>query len=168
METIELNVEPLTVKAFEAFGDVIEVNDTYRHFTINEGFSERYHDLAQLDLLQQGGRALVNIFRTKPKSFPIQIEQMESHPLSSQAFIPLGEEPYLVVVAPRGTFNEEAIKVFLAQSNQGVNYHAGIWHHYSLALNKRSDFLVIDRGADDENCIEVRLKKVRIIKQVTR
>ena len=47
--------------------------------------------------------------------------------------------------------------MFLAQANQGVNYHVGTWHHFCLALNQVSDFLVIDRGGEGHNCDEVLL-----------
>lgn len=85
------------------------------------------------------------------------LKVMERHPLSSQAFYPLSTFPYLVVVAPTGELDPSAIVAFLAQPNQGVNYHRGVWHHYSLALAGISDFLVVDRISDDENCDEVRL-----------
>lgn len=142
----------LTSENFKAFGDVIEVNAANQHFTINDGFTERYHDLATIDVTENKGRTLVNIFRATPLAQPITIKMMERHPLSSQAFMPLGQQPYLVVVAPAGKFNINQIEVFKANSNQGVNYHKGTWHHYCLALNEISDFLVVDRGGDGDNC----------------
>ena len=63
------------------------------------------------------------------------------------------------MVAPPGDLDESAIRVFLASAHQGVNYHPGTWHHYCLALNEVSDFLVVDRIANDENCDEVDLKE---------
>ncbi len=155
-----LKPKPLTRDNFAAFGDVIEVSDQAQHFSINRGYTERYHDLAKVDVAEQGGRPLISIFRATPLQQPIApivIDTMERHPLSSQAFIPLGENPYLVVVAPAGDFDRNAIEVFLAQSNQGVNYHRGTWHHFCLALNTVSDFLVVDRGGDGDNCDEVSL-----------
>ncbi len=77
--------------------------------------------------------------------------------------MPLSENPYLIVVAPKGGFDETLIKVFQAQPGQGVNYHAGTWHHYNLALNAPSDFLVIDRGGADMSCDEVNLKNPFLI-----
>jgi len=101
-----------------------------------------------------GGKPSVNIFRSAPLPLPITIRMMERHPKSSQAFYPLGDEPYLVVVAPPGQLDPAKIEVFVASASQGVNYHRGTWHHYSLATGGVSDFLVIDRIADDENCDE--------------
>jgi len=153
----ELIIENLTPEAFAPFGDVIHPGTAQKNISINYGNTQRYHDLADIDTLQEGGKTVVNIFRSTPLALPIEIKLLERHPLSSQAFIPLGNEPYLVIVAPKGELQESEIKAFLANSEQGVNYHAGTWHHYSLALNKTSDFLVIDREGQGKNCDEVLL-----------
>jgi len=156
-----ITAKALTRDNFSEYGDVIEVNDRVEHFSINDGFTERYHDLADIDIEQKSGKILMNIFRSKPVAQPIVIEKMERHPLSSQSFIPMGDQPYLVVVAKPGEFNEDAIEIFLASADQGINYRAGTWHHFSLALNAESDFLVIDRGdrstPKETNCDEVTL-----------
>ena len=152
LEITKIVPSTLTRDNFSDFGDVIEISDDVRHFTINDGYTERYHDLAKVDVRAEGGRTLINIFRATPLEKPLAIKMMERHPLSSQAFMPLGDEDYLVVVAPAGDFDSSRIKIFLASSNQGVNYHPGTWHHYCLALSKTSDFMVIDRGGAGENC----------------
>ncbi|MFT6735127.1 MAG: ureidoglycolate lyase [Polaribacter sp.] len=147
----------LTSENFSIYGDVIEVSDQVNKIEINDGFTERYHDLAEINVNSNNGKTLINIFRSTPVELPVVIKKMERHPLSSQSFIPMGAEPYLVVVAPAGDFNNKLIQVFIASSNQGVNYHTGTWHHFSLALNQISDFLVIDRGGEGDNCDEVLL-----------
>lgn len=150
---------PLDADAFAPFGDVIEVSDRPAVRIINEGNTSRYHDLAALTLDANGGTPAISIFRSQPHTMPVSIRSMERHPLSSQAFFPLSEQPYLVIVAPQGEFNPLAVRAFIAQPGQGVNYHPGTWHHYSLALHSVSDFLVVDRiSADDSsdgNCDEV-------------
>ncbi|GHB69122.1 ureidoglycolate lyase [Psychrosphaera saromensis] len=157
--------KPLTKDAFKVFGDVIEANEQANNFAINDGFTQRYHDLAKVDVNDKDGRVLVNIFRSTPLEQPIAIKMMERHPLGSQAFIPMGNNPYLVVVAPAGEFDVNKIEVFLADSNQGVNYHKGTWHHFCLALNSESDFLVIDRGGEGGNCDVLELDGALVIAQ---
>ncbi|MFT4939944.1 MAG: ureidoglycolate lyase [Paraglaciecola sp.] len=147
-----MEIIPLSAELFAAYGDVIEVASTAKHFSINEGHTERYHDLATVEVTKDGGRPLISIFRAEPLAMPHKIKVMERHPLSSQTFMPLGQHPYLVVVAAKGEFIANTIKVFLAQANQGVNYHAGTWHHYCFALQQVSDFLVVDRGGEGQNC----------------
>ena len=150
---------PLTAEGFLPYGDVIEVDPDGEQKQINHGQTIRYNDLARLQLTADGGVPSVNIFRSIPLPRPVMIKQMERHPLSSQLFFPLGDNPYLVVVAPQGEFDPQDIRAFVAQPNQGVNYHSGVWHHYSLALNEPSDFLVIDRlgpgERGNENCDEI-------------
>lgn len=149
-----INVVPqqLTAESFAVYGDVISVSESAEHFAINDGHTMRYHDLAEVDVTEQQGTTLLNIFRSTPLAFPLPIEMMERHPLGSQAFIPMSNQPYVVVVAPSGELDTSKIEVFLASSKQGVNYHKGTWHHFCLALNEVSDFLVVDRGGKGDNC----------------
>lgn len=150
-----LTPEPLTAKAFAPYGDVIQCSAAAERRDINYGHTERFHNLAALDLAQDGGVPLASIFRTRPMDVPICIKVMERHPLSSQAFYPLNNRPYLVVVAGRGDFDAQNLRAFMAAGDQGVNYHRGVWHHFSLSLGETSDFLVIDRGGPEKNCDEV-------------
>lgn len=155
MTVHHLSIQPLTSEAFAPFGDVIET-DGANHFTINNGSTERYHDLALVDVADGGGRPLINIFRATPLDYPLSVRLMEHHPLGSQAFIPLDRRPYLVLVAPPGseTVRAEDLRAFLATGWQGVNYHKGVWHHPVLALDTVCDFLVVDRGGEGNNCVE--------------
>lgn len=151
-----LQVERLTRAAFAPFGDVIEL-DGARHFAINGGTTERYHDLANVDVTERGGRALINLFRAQPRALPVDITMMERHPLGSQAFVPLVQGRYLVVVAPPGQFDPARMRAFWTDTWQGVNYAKGVWHHPLLALDRASDFVVIDRGGEGNNCDELPL-----------
>jgi ureidoglycolate lyase len=154
---MKLAIEPLTARAFEAFGDVIETEGT-RPYPINEGTTERFHDLARIDASDAGGRPGVSIFVAQPRPMPIKIAMMERHPAGSQTFIPLQDRSYLVVVG----FSPKAsdLRAFRASGLQGVNYHRNIWHHPLLVLEKDSRFLVIDRIGAGENLEEARLSEV--------
>jgi ureidoglycolate lyase len=144
--------KPLTREAFSAFGDVIEADAGAKIIEINDGFTQRYHNLAKVDVSDNAGHAIINIFRSTPLAQPIAVKMMERHPHGSQAFIPMGQNPYLVVVAPAGEFDVNKLEIFIANSDQGVNYHKGTWHHFCLALGGESDFLVVDRGGEGDNC----------------
>lgn len=161
-----LAIEPLTRKAFAPFGDVIQADDTVQHFTINEGNTERYHDLAHIEP-GDDGRAIVSIFRGLPRSLPFTVTMMERHPKASQAFIPLSDRPYLVVVAkPESTPTVDDLRVFLCTGTQGVNYAKGVWHHPLLGLEAVSDFLVIDRAGPGDNCDIVQMETPGVIPQM--
>jgi ureidoglycolate lyase len=150
----ELAVEPLTAAAFAPFGDVIEPASAKATYAINDGTATRYHDLARIDTAAGDGRTVVSIFRAQPRAFPFAVEMLERHPLGSQAFVPMGPAPYLVVV---GTGAGDVPRAFLARDGQGVNFHRGTWHHPLLALERESAFLVIDRDGPGGNCDEIRL-----------
>lgn len=150
-----LIAEPLTTDAFAPFGDVIDAASAKAALDINQGHTIRFDDLANIDVRESGGEVSVSIFRSTPMATPVVIRVMERHPLGSQAFVPLQGRPYLVVVAPRGTFDAGAVRAFAARGDQGVNYAKGVWHHYLLALETVSDFLVIDRRGPGENCDDV-------------
>jgi ureidoglycolate lyase len=153
-EPLPLRLEALTREAFAAFGDVIEAASAAQTYAINAGTTTRFHDLARIDADRDGGRPVLSLFRAQPRELPFVITQLERHPLGSQAFVPLSQRPYLVVVAegPAGT-----PRAFLARDGQGVNYRAGTWHHPLLALEAVSDFLVVDRAGPGDNCDEVDL-----------
>lgn len=152
----EVRPQPLTAEAFAAFGDVIEVSDRAEQVPINYGWTTRYRDLAALDYEGGGGRAMVSIMRSKPLT-PLVLKVFERHPIGSQAFVPLQGRPFLVAVAPAGDFDPKAVRVFRAEAGQGVNYAKGAWHHFLLALDQESDFLVIDRDGPGDNLDEVEL-----------
>ena len=152
-----LHPRPLTAENFARFGDVIEARGLAR--AINQGYALRFDDLAALDLEAEGGRASISIFRSTPPVYPFAIHMMERHPLSSQAFVPLSGRAFLVVAAPAGAFDVNAIEAFVAAPSQGVNFHKGVWHHFNLALGAQSAFLVIDRAGPGANLEEAMLSE---------
>ena len=156
-----LHIEPLSKEVFAPFGTVIQLEGA-RHYPINQGSTERFHALALADTDAAGGATGISLFRGQGFSLPFRLRVMERHPLSSQAFVPVAGGPndrYLVVVAPAGELRSEALRAFLARGFQGVQYARGVWHHPLIALDRSSDFLVIDRIADDANCDEVAISE---------
>jgi ureidoglycolate lyase len=147
---MKLMLEPLTREGFADYGDVIETQGA-QHFPINQGMAERFHDLAQIDVGAKG-KALISIFIGKAWPRPIAIQMLERHPLGSQAFMPLQQQDYLVVVG-RGPEPSD-LRGFVAKGTQGVNYRRNVWHHPLLALESESKFLVIDRGGPGKNLEE--------------
>lgn len=157
MANCRIPIEPLTKAAFQAFGDVIERN-TASSYETNDGEALRHHDLAHIDVGAQGGRIAVSIFQVlKQAALPFRLRLMERHPISSQAFVPLGALRFVAVVAPRDVRPGIAsLRAFLAGYGQGVNLHAGVWHHPLIAL-QTGDFLVMDRtisGAPEDQDYE--------------
>jgi ureidoglycolate lyase len=157
MSVITLRAEPLTASAFAPFGEVIEIAG-HEPVWINDGTCERFDDLAQVDVAEAAGRPLISLFRAAPRPLPHQVTVLERHPLSSQAFYPLEDCAFLVVVAD-GTAAPvaNAIRVFLSTGTQGVNFRRNTWHHSLLAIGRPTRFLVVDRGGPGENCEEAQI-----------
>ncbi|WP_210270265.1 ureidoglycolate lyase [Aureimonas sp. ME7] len=158
MSLMTLRAEPLSADAFRPFGEVIEPDNAAEIRLINNGTTTRFHDIAPVDVATGGGHALVSIFRGKPFALPFRVEMLERHPLGSQAFMPLEGRPYLVVVAPDRDSRPGEPVAFLASGVQGVSYARGTWHHPLIALDERSDFLVVDRGGPGTNLQEFMLE----------
>jgi len=144
----QLSIEPLTKAGFAPFGTVIEREGAER-LMINEGTTTRFHALSDVDVAADDGRPILSIFAGTPRPLPIAIVMMERHPLGSQAFIPLSDDDWLVVVAPTNDDdsapNFSALRCFAARGDQGVSYDPHVWHHPLLVLRPQ-EFLVVDRA----------------------
>jgi ureidoglycolate lyase len=142
---MRLKLEPLSREAFQPYGDVIETKGA-AHVTINDGFAERFIDLATIDVTREGGQAAISIAVAQPHPPPIHLRMMERHPLGSQSFIPLQQQDYLIVVADAARpLSPAMLRAFRARGDQGVNYRANVWHHPLLVLEPDSRFLIVDR-----------------------
>ncbi len=149
----ELLIKPLTKPAFAPYGDVIETAGS-NSFGINNGTTTRFHDLAKVEVLGEGGRSLISIAQCDQFSLPAEIPMMERHPLGSQAFIPLNNQEFLVVVARDKNGKPDSPVAFLAKGNQGINFHANIWHATLMAFGKTNGFLIVDRSAVGKENLE--------------
>src|SRR5205823_7846854 len=93
--SLVLHPEKLTRESFGPFGDVIEAGGR-EHFTINQGFAERFNNLARIDTASEGGETTISIVRGAPLPLPIALKLVERHPLGSQIFFPLQDEHWLI------------------------------------------------------------------------
>ncbi|WP_170325578.1 ureidoglycolate lyase [Ruegeria arenilitoris] len=149
--TSHLKLRPLTSEAFAPFGDVIEVAGDVDKY-INQGKCARYHDRAILDF--HGGRAGISVFQSEAFSLPIKLEMVERHPDGSQAFLPLSDKPFVVVVAPDEDGAPGQPIAFKTAPGQGVNYHRNTWHGVLTPLHAPGLFAVVDRIGTGPNLEE--------------
>ncbi|MDM9645065.1 ureidoglycolate lyase [Rhizobium sp. S163] len=148
-----LDIQPLTKAAFAPFGEVIEADPATMRY-INNGTTERFHALASADVVGDGARVIINLFRGLPRDFPYEVGMMERHPFGSQSFSPISGRPFLVVVSGDEGGKPGRPQVFLARGDQGVNYGRNVWHHPLMSLGAVSDFLVVDRDGPGNNLEE--------------
>jgi len=149
--TDSIRTRPLTPEAFAAFGDVLDTRGVPDRL-INQGLCGRYHDRAALDF--GDGCAGISLFDATPRQLPIRLDMVERHPQGSQAFLPMTQNRFLVVVAPDQDGRPGQPIAFLTQAGQGVNYHRGVWHGVLTPLSAPGLFAVIDRIGAGHNLEE--------------
>ena len=146
-------IQPLSKEAFAPFGQVLTIEGAH-HYAINDGMTERFHDLADVEIGGPNGRTLISIFHGQPYRLPLALKMVERHPLGSQAFMPLHSRPFLVVVAPDADGVPGTPLAFLTAPGVGVNIGRNVWHGVLTPLEEAGDFLVVDRGGDGNNLEE--------------
>ncbi|MDR5653738.1 ureidoglycolate lyase [Ruixingdingia sedimenti] len=146
----QITAEPLTPAAFAPFGDMIEAAGPPDRL-INAGLCGRYHDRARMDFAD--GRAGISVFLSEPRALPYTFDLIERHPEGSQAFLPMTQNPFLVIVAESPGARPRA---FLTSGAQGINLHRGTWHGVLTPLHGPGLFAVVDRIGPGANLEEVR------------
>ena len=148
---MKITCEPLTAQAFALFGDVLDCTGDPDKI-INAGLCGRYHDRAQMDF-GPDGRGGISIFRAEARAMPYTCDLLERHPDGSQAFIPMSENPFLVIVAEddNGPVRPRA---FLTKPGQGINFHRNTWHGVLTPLADPGLFAVVDRIGQTPNLEE--------------
>lgn len=157
--------QALTPAAFAPFGDVIVPDGGSNRSPINEGTAQRFDDLTQLDVNEQGGEACVAIFRTQDGTHvaPYALTMFERHLLGSQSFVPMAQGRVLVVVTQGGDVpDEDAIQAFIVEPGQGVTLRRGVWHHPMITIGG-ADVFVIERRAAQVDCEIARIEGAFVV-----
>ena len=159
MET--LLARPLRAEDYARYGDVLEAHPRgAAGKPANEGTARRFDRVAAFRNLRPGAaEPNLAVFRCAPCwTWPMPIALLEKHPASTQVFVPLNAQRYLVVVALGGDAPDlGTLAAFVAQGTQAVSYHPGVWHHPMIALDTEIDFvcLVCEDGSETD-CTVVR------------
>ncbi len=151
---LTITAQPLGAAAFAPFGDVIEAAGA--SYPINDGMCDRFHDLARMEFSGEGARAGISVGWGRPYALPHAFDLVERHPLGSQAFVPMTEDPFLVVVAPDEGGRPGTPLAFLTAPGQGVNYLRGTWHGVLTPLGRPAAFVIVDRIGGGVNLEEFR------------
>ena len=153
---------PITKENFYKFGDMITTADI-KPIIINEGYAKRFDGIANLNTSKDNGKTTICIFSALKRSFPMKIDMMEKHPLGSQAFIPMKQTTFLVLVAPEGNKPDlNKIEAFVVPEEIGVNYNPGTWH-FPLIATEDMNFLVVDRKGSGDNLVIENIEKEEVI-----
>lgn len=145
----DIHPEPLTATAFAPFGQVLDATGDFR--LINDGLCRRHHDRAALNF--GDGRAGISVFHAEQRALPYRFDLIERHPDGSQAFLPMTQHPFLVIVA---TSPDHPPRAFLTNGAQGINLARGTWHGVLTPLHAPGLFAVVDRIGPGANLEEYR------------
>ena len=137
---------PLDATAFAPFGTVIDAGVRAGE-AINDGTTQRHSDLASLDLRTPDRDPVLGIYVASARVFPLRIAKLERHREATQLFMPLGNQRFVIVVAPGGEAPQwDALSAFLTAPGQGIALKRGCWHHGLVALGDGDRFAVIEGG----------------------
>ncbi|MGY6548325.1 MAG: ureidoglycolate lyase [Roseinatronobacter sp.] len=150
--TRTLHTSPLTDAAFAPFGDVLDISGPPDKL-INQGLCGRFHDRARLDF-GADGRAGLSLFNASPRALPYCLDMVERHPDGSQAFIPMHDHAFLVIVAEDLSGRPGTPRAFITNGAQAINFHRNIWHGVLTPLSLPGRFAVIDRIGPTPNLEE--------------
>ena len=148
--TSRIVARPLTPTDFAPFGQVIEAEGAPDRI-INAGRCGRFHDRGRPEV---EGRTGISVFRSDTVALPYSFTLVERHPLGSQAFLPMAQDPFLVIVAPDAGGRPGAPLAFGAAPGQGINIGRNVWHGVLAPLSGPGLFAVVDRCDEGPNLEE--------------
>ena len=151
--TMNLQIKKISKDNFSQYGQLISTQDI-KFQNINEKTTRSFYDLVNIEIYGEDKQCRVNIFKSIKRNFPLEINMLENHPLSSQAFIPLQKTNFIVVVAPISKEPDiNLIEAYHVCSDEGINFKPKVWHFPLIAI-ENSNFLTIDKK-DSNNNLEI-------------
>lgn len=146
----------LTPSAFSSFGEVLFF-DPDRSRLVNDGRALRFDTDTRFDHASPDGEPVLAVYRASGGPLPMRLLTFERHPLSSQTFVALSAERFLIVVAPEdraGLPDLKRAEAFVGHRNEGVNYARNLWHAPIAAIGADGDFLMLMwESGSAEDCV---------------
>ncbi len=144
---ITLKVKPLEAASFSKYGQVIggpaELAD------INN--VQRWANISIPDF--QDGQPVFDILYSNLR--PLAVAKLERHRNSTQTFIPLCGNPFLVVVGDASLAGSSAdgvdparLEAFVSNGKQGITLSVGVWHGSPLPIGGLINFVILHRSPD--------------------
>ena len=150
---MDITPQPLTREAFAPFGDVIDIPDRA---------GRSYYEDALGNLRPAARPSLSVSLKAETADRPLRAEMLERHEFSSQTFVPIDVQRWLIVVAPHaasGGPDLGGVRAFVATGKQGVTYKPNTWHHGLTVLDRPGRFAVFmwrDGSKGDEEFVPVK------------
>lgn len=136
---MHVTVQTLTAEAFAPFGQVISAPHDHGRQSFAESLSHADRP------------AVLSTTHLPGSSLPLRVDRLERHPNSSQSFLPLDVDRWLVMVST--TPSPADLHAFVVGPDTGVTIARGVWHAGLTALGRSARFAVLmwkDGSSDDE------------------
>ena len=147
---MKIDIQKLTKDNFSLYGDVITIRNKDSE-GINNNTTQSFFDLANIEVLGEDNNARLNIFSAKKRIFPLNIDMLEMHPLSSQVFLPMDKSDFIVLVAPINSKPDlNKIECFKVSNGDGINFKSSVWH-FPLISIQDAKFITIDKKDAEKN-----------------
>lgn len=134
-----INFERLSQDNFQQFGyvgrsgDGITKNIRDGSVLLSKSPAALTHDEHALDLA-------LEFYDVQCASDPMQISVAERHEHSSQMFVPMSGQHYLVIVWDDHPSEAARVRAFVGAPDDVVIYKPGIWHHGIISLDRQGLF----------------------------
>ena len=147
---MKLIIKEINKENFSQYGQLISTKDIVSE-NINTNTTKSFYDLVNIEILGKDNQCRINIFKAKKRKFHLEINMLENHTFSSQAFIPLEKTTFIVVVAPISKIPDlNLIEAFQVSEVEGINFSPKVWH-FPLIATEDSNYLTIDKKKSKNN-----------------
>ena len=143
-------IKKITKDNFSLYGDLITIKDKNSE-GINNNTTHSYFDLANIQISGEDKNVRLNIFDAKKRIFPLKIDMLEMHPLSSQVFLPMSNNDFIVLVAPIAPKPDlKKIEIFKVSNGDGINFKTCVWHFPLISIDD-AKFITVDKKDEKKN-----------------
>lgn len=131
-------IERISARGFAPFGHLARPGEGLVKSVRNGGAvltkspAEMRHDEDGIDFA-------LDFYQVRPEGDRLDVAMIERHPHSSQIFIPMAVDRYMVVVWPDQPGDSQP-RAFLCGPEDAVIYNAGVWHAGIVALGRDALF----------------------------
>ena len=128
-----ITAEPLSVEGFAEFGDVLTTSGDPLPHVYGDAMDVYQPAMHECDVETE---FIVTRYRIREP----RVLFLERHNQITQTFIPLGDAPFVLTVAPPGAPLEnglptlDSVRAFVVPSDAAAKAHRGTWHEVPLPL----------------------------------
>ena len=135
-------LEPASAESLAAFGRILGGGDA-PSFLAAPFYGDAVSTSRPAEYRCEGATEL-SLARINPR--PPQVQFFERHFRHTQAFIPLGGKPFVLLMAPPGDAalpDLDRVRAFQFDGSTGFVMHLGTWHEFPFALEPETDVIVV-------------------------